>query len=162
MKTLTDMIKKCLCIAISVAFTQLPEAQILVSNTFAGGTNNAGTIGKYSGDTKQLTVLESLGGPGTAPACGLTQANDGKLYGMTVTGGVNNFGGIFSFDPASGTYTDLKSLADLDGRYPTGSLLQASDGRLYATTNGGSGDNNGILFSFDPASSTCTNSSAPA
>jgi len=40
------------------------------------------------------------------------QASNGKLYGMTSSGGSNNSGVLFEFDPATGTYT--KKL-DFDG-----------------------------------------------
>jgi uncharacterized repeat protein (TIGR03803 family) len=106
--------------------------------------------------SNKLTVLKSLETSGLAPASSLTQAIDGKLYGMAASGGVNNFGSIYSYDPISGVYTSLKNLSDVDGRYPTGALLQASDGKLYGMTNGGSSDNNGILFSYDPQTSICT------
>src|SRR6185295_1267809 len=98
----------------------------------------------------------SMGAFGLAPASSLIQAHDGKFYGMVVSGGADNFGSIYSYDPLSGVYTLLKSLSDIDGRYPTGSLLEASDGKLYGMTNGGSSDNNGILFSYDPQTSICT------
>ena len=150
------MNQKLLFIAVTVLCSGSLQSQILFGNTFGGGVDNAGTILKFTNDTKQLTVLKSLGGSGSAPASGLIQASDGKLYGMSTTGGVDNFGGIFSYDPVSGTYSVLNSLADINGRYPTGSLMQASDGKLYGMTNGGRNDNGGILFSFDPISSVIT------
>jgi uncharacterized repeat protein (TIGR03803 family) len=131
------------------------RSQILLGTTFNGGTDGLGTISKFDVASNKLTVLKSLGTSGLAPASSLIQASDGKLYGMALSGGVNNFGSIYSYDPGSGVYTLLKSLADIDGRYPTGALLQASDGKLYGMTNGGSSDNNGILFSYDPQTSTC-------
>jgi len=139
-----------------IIYSPLLQSQTLLGTTFNGGAGSLGTIGKFEVASNKLTVLRSLEASGMAPASSLTQASDGKLYGMAVSGGVNNFGSIYSYDPGSGVYTSLKSLADIDGRYPTGALFQASDGKLYGMTNGGSSENNGILFSYDPQTSICT------
>ena len=81
----------------------------------------------------------------------LIQASDGKLYGMTLNGGSNGQGVIFSFDPSSLTYTKLKDFDNTNGGQPYGSLIQARDGKLYGmTTEGGAGA--GVIFSFDPSS----------
>jgi uncharacterized repeat protein (TIGR03803 family) len=39
---------------------------------------------------------------------------------------------------------------------PRGSLMQASDGKLYGMTSEGGSTNQGVIFSFDPSSSTFT------
>lgn len=101
---------------------------------------------------------------GAHPAGGLIQGNDGKLYGTTTYGGLRDEGTIFSFDPASSTFTKLKDFEESDGMNPRYGLLQASDGKLYGvTTFGGSVDfydgydyTHGVFFVFDPSSSTFT------
>ena len=89
------------------------------------------------------------------------QATDGKLYGMTSRGGSLGYGVIFSFDPSSATYTKLHDFDSTNGANPTGSLMQASDGKLYGLTrNGGPTLTNpdygrrgdyGVIFSYDPS-----------
>jgi len=145
-----------LIVALYFIFTISLHSQALFGTTFYGGADSVGTINTFNCQTKELTVLKSLGVSGSAPASGLLQANDGKLYGMTTSGGVNNFGSIYSYDPTSATYTNLKSLSEINGRYPTGTLVQAGDGKLYGMTTGANSDNNGILFSFDPVTSICS------
>ena len=69
------------------------------------------------------------------PYGSLMQASDGKLYGMTTNGGSSSDNGvIFSFDPSSSTYTKLKDFDNTNGANPYGSLMQASDGKLYGMT----------------------------
>ncbi len=81
----------------------------------------------------------------------LTQASDGKLYGLA-TGGIasGHNGFIFSFDPSDSVYEELKDLADSDGDNPYGSLFQASNGKLYGTTENGGINGLGVVFSYDP------------
>ena len=79
---------------------------------------------------------------------------------MTNVGGTSGKGVIFSFDPSSSTYSKLVDFKGDNGAHPSGSLLQASDGKLYGmTTCGGivapnGPDGYGVIFSFDPSTST--------
>ena len=118
--------------------------------TREGGTASFGTIVKYQGATKTLSVVKSFESLEYNPLGSLVQASDGKLYGMTSRGGSKNSGVIFSIDPATGIFGVVKNFSGGNGANPQGSLMQASDGKLYGMTlKGGSGDN-GVIFSFDP------------
>jgi uncharacterized repeat protein (TIGR03803 family) len=97
---------------------------------------------------------------GAGPTGSLIQATDGKLYGMTTGGGANSFGVLFQYDLSTSTYTrklDFNGAAN--GSYPLGSLMQATDGKLYGMTSDGganSGTNGGgygVLFQYDPVTS---------
>ena len=70
---------------------------------------------------------------------------------------------LFSpFDPSASIYTKLKDFDNTNGGYPFGSLIQASNGKLYGMASaGGSIDvggagvmGAGVIFSFDLTSST--------
>jgi len=97
---------------------------------------------------------------GANPVGGLRQAGDGKLYGLTNIGGGTNgedeygYGTIFSFNPTNCSYTKLMNFDSTSGDYPRVGLIQASDGKLYGTTSRGGSNRVGVIFSFDPASST--------
>ena len=74
---------------------------------------------------------------GSQPHGNLLQASNGKLYGMTQLGGIGVLGVDFSFDPSSTAYTKLDDFDSPNGANPTGSLIQASDGKLYGLTSTG-------------------------
>lgn len=73
----------------------------------------------------------------------MIQATDGNLYGMTGEGGdlVNCYpsygcGTIFRLAP-DGTFSSLFDFELSDGTFPNGPLVQATNGILYGTTQGG-------------------------
>jgi uncharacterized repeat protein (TIGR03803 family) len=81
---------------------------------------------------------------------GALTLSGGKFYGMTYSGGVNDAGVLFEWDPATNIYNKKIDLEDLTGGHPEGSLAM-SGGKLYGmTANGGSHDM-GVIFEWDPA-----------
>lgn len=127
--------------------------------TYEGGTSGAGTVFSITaGGT--LTTLDSFGIPdGGYPYAGLVQATDGNFYGTTPYSEVNrpvcndlHCGTVFKITP-TGTVTVLHHFVLTDGGFPTGGLVQATNGKLYGTTShGGSssncGDGCGTVFSI--------------
>lgn len=73
------------------------------------------------------------------------------LYGLTNNGGANNAGVLYSYNITSDTYTDLFDFNGTLGSNPDGSLIQLSNGKLYGLASNGGVNNNGAIFSFDPA-----------
>jgi uncharacterized repeat protein (TIGR03803 family) len=76
---------------------------------------------------------------------GVIQGSDGNLYGTTLSGGANTYGGtVFELTP-SGMLTTLYSFCAtfpirnfcLDGGGSQAALIQGSDGSLYGTTTTG-------------------------
>lgn len=132
----------------------------LFGMTNSGGEYNAGTIFEYHRGSETYTVVKDFERviDGSFPKGALIEASSGSLYGMTNSGGANSGGVLFEFDPSNGTYTNH---IDFDGTntgdFPTGSLMKASDGKLYGVTSQGGVDNKGVLFQFDPATNVFTN-----
>jgi uncharacterized repeat protein (TIGR03803 family) len=101
-----------------------------------------------------LTTLYSFCSQPSCPdgqgvAAGLIQASDGNFYGVTYAGGVGQYcpfypnggcGTVFRITPA-GTLTTLYNFCSqptcADGADPLAGLVQATDGNLYGTTDGG-------------------------
>jgi len=125
--------------------------------TSAGGINNLGVIFSFDPATESFAKLfdfdETEGAPSPED---LVQAADGKLYGTTVAGGLNSSGIIFSFDASSSGFTKMFDFDGAQGSGPTGGLLQATNGKLYGMCTGGGLFDDGVIFSFDPASSVYT------
>jgi uncharacterized repeat protein (TIGR03803 family) len=125
--------------------------------TTSGGVNNEGVIFSFDPATGTYTKLVDFdGGMGSYPNGDLTQAADGKLYGMTDSGGINNAGVIFSFDPLTNDYARLFDFGGANGSFPNGNLLLATNGKLYGMTNRGGFNPFGVIFSFDPQSNGYT------
>lgn len=78
---------------------------------------------------------------GAVPLAGLTDGQDGRLYGVTSAGGSNGVGTIYAYAPVGGVFTVLHNFDGTKGSQPSGELLLAQDGKLYGTTaTGGTND----------------------
>ena len=152
--------------------------------TFGGGTNGLGTVFQVT-PAGRLTVVYSFCSQARttsygAPICldgagldsGLIQGSDGNFYGTTSGGGATSdnedagdggAGTVFKMTP-TGALTTLYSFCSLkdssgqcvDGEYPLGALIQASDGNFYGTTSGGGASDvlesvAGTVFRITPA-----------
>ena len=93
------------------------------------------TIYSFNTDQLQSYIIQ-------AP---VVEGNDGNLYGTSTSGGVNGCGTIFELS-ISGALIQLYSFpCGAGGSIPVAPLIQASDGNLYGTTEGG-----GIMTSKCP------------
>src|ERR1035441_3780043 len=96
---------------------------------------------------------------GLQPVAGLVQATNGDLYGTTGGGGTNSGGTVFKITPG-GTLTTLYSFCPqtncTDGFGPNAGLVQAANGDLYGTTNGGGTNNSGTVFKITPGGTLTT------
>lgn len=140
-------------------------APILASNgklygtAMAGGINNQGGLYSYDPSNNTYTQLYTFGtntNDGVIPYGGLFQASNGKLYGMTSDGGLNNMGTIFSFDPSNNTYTKLYDCTAAGGASPRAGLCQDANGLLYGSMIQGGTNNTGTIFSFNPVGNVFT------
>jgi uncharacterized repeat protein (TIGR03803 family) len=121
----------------------------LYGTTERGGAfslNDGGMIYRISLEGT-LTVLHSFGAVGdtSGPFAGLTQASDGKLYGVTCT----SLGGsaVYSIT-LDGNYQILYQFRKpADGDCPHGELIEGTDGLLYGTTLGGGQFGGGTVYS---------------
>jgi uncharacterized repeat protein (TIGR03803 family) len=91
---------------------------------------------------------------GSNPSPSLTEAPNGKLYGLTRTGGRNNAGVLFEWDPDKELFTKKLDFSSDSGMQPTGSLILARNGKLYGITLAGGVHEQGVIFEWDPSTDT--------
>jgi uncharacterized repeat protein (TIGR03803 family) len=131
---------------------------ILYGNSSSGGWNGGGVIYSYNMATGVYTDMYNLSmSTGSYPYSSPVIATDGKLYGVTVYGGTNNVGTIYSFDLDNNTYSDVYNFSSSSGSTPYGGLIQASNGKLYGMTSIGGANSYGTIYSFDPSDNTFEN-----
>lgn len=130
--------------------------------TSAGGTSGRGTIfefnpadNSYAVKYSFVTTLPDTTSDGRVPYGSLTVAN-GKLYGMTNSGGANNGGILFEYDPATATYTKKFDFDSDSGTSASGDLTLVN-GKLYGVLpQGGGTGSTGVIFEYDPATNVYT------
>jgi len=141
-----------------------PYGSLIVSNstlygmTSAGGVNNAGTIFSIQNNGSGFQVLHSFSGPAEQPMGDLVLSDD-TLYGMSAGTNVDNIGTIFQMNTDGSrfqidhTFSFSPTNNLTDGSKPEGSLLLMGSKFYGMTQLGGSKNNTGALFSFDPNAS---------
>jgi uncharacterized repeat protein (TIGR03803 family) len=95
-----------------------------------------------------LSVVHAFtgGADGDGPVVALALAADGSLYGTTPAGGTQGRGVVFRITTA-GAFTVVHSFTGwLDGANPRASLIQASDGNFYGTTQAEGAFAQGTIF----------------
>jgi uncharacterized repeat protein (TIGR03803 family) len=131
----------------------------LYGMTREGGAYYRGALFSLNSDGTAFTLIHDFAGPpldGQNPFGSLI-LDGGKLYGMTVQGGSNSTGTIFSLNSDGSGYTVIHDFGAVgDGRNPYGSLI--SDGStLYGMTeNGKYAYGRGTIFSVGTDGSNYT------
>ena len=116
-----------------------------------GGANGLGAVFQLT-PAGVYTLMDSFAGgsaDGEFPEGALVQATDGYLYGTTLRGGPQNSGSIYRILPgAPNTPAFLHFFVGgtVDGLEPNAGLVQATDGYLYGTAEGGGSGEFGIVF----------------
>ena len=139
---------------------------ILYGATRAGGQPTAGgggTVYKITTSGAFQVLHAFIGGfggtDGGGPSGPPIMASDGFLYGVTAGGGTfrdidhqGGFGTAYKIDPATGATTIIHSfnINDPNGIFPSGRLIQGTDGAFYGTTREG-GLGGGTVFRMTSA-----------
>lgn len=123
---------------------------VLMGLTSNGGPEGKGTSFSIKTDTKAFDVIKGFANWGENPVSSLVRGTDGYLYGMAPNGGTYGTGTIFRIS-TSGEMFILKNFdLNVDGGYPKGSLIQASDGNFWGMTSSGPNSGGGAIFKITP------------
>ncbi len=124
----------------------------LYASSGAGGSNNVGTILRFSAASGLSTLVHFGNGNGDYPQGGLIEGADGNFYGTTYQNAGSANGAIFRMTPDGG-FTNLHHFdcSKGEGSGPICRLMQAPSGELYGTTfyggaSGCSGNSAGTVF----------------
>jgi len=133
-------------------FTLSPKGTLL-GMTYRGGEQDRGVIFEFDFTSNEYTKRHEFSIlTGAYPKGDLLLAKNGIFYGLTYGGGATGRGVLFQFDLSTNIYTSLIEFGGDYGESPEGSLIQASNGKLYGNTQTGGATGNGVLFEFDPTS----------
>ena len=144
-------------VSIAFFFSQLLISQTnLWGVTSKGGTNDDGVLFVYQpiSNTYTLKATFSNTSTGENPEGSLVKAIDGNIYGMANKGGANNKGTIYKYNIIAGTLSIVHHFNGTNGETPFGGLVQASNGKLYGMTSAGGSNGHGVIFEFDPITSS--------
>ncbi len=120
--------------------------------TINGGEYGGGTLYHMNTDGTGIeTIYNFSTSTGSSPGYRVIEGSDGNLYGVNFAGGDFGVGGIFSISKDGSNYKVLKHFTDVtnDEWLPAGSLLEASDGRLYGTIINTCQPCGGLVFSIN-------------
>jgi uncharacterized repeat protein (TIGR03803 family) len=131
----------------------------LWGTTSSGGDYNLGVIFKVNGDGSAYTIAKSfipdLNSPGDNPVDDMMQASNGKIYGLVSSGGANNQGVLFEYNPTNGVFVKRIDFASaISGSAPIGGLIEFTNGRLYGVARTGGANDQGVLFEYNPMNNT--------
>jgi uncharacterized repeat protein (TIGR03803 family) len=125
------------------------------SDAYNGGVAYELTLGNAGKWKEQVLHAFGSGKDGSNPYAGVIVDTKGNLFGTTINGGANGFGGIVyelsRTGPTTWTEAILHSFGGSgDGSQPYGGLIADSSRNLYGTTLFGGTYNSGTIFELTP------------
>ncbi len=144
-----------LFIAVILSYSISAQSSSIWGITPFGG-NGGGCIFRTNSSGENLNIQYAFPGTNNGSSginADMIEGANGLLYGLTMNGGVNNEGIIYSYNPIANTFTKLADFNNTkSGMFPYGSLLLASNGKLYGVCLEGGEYNYGTIFEFDTLS----------
>lgn len=130
---------------------------VLYGTTELGGTNNRGSVFTLTRDGSAFRTLHDFlpdaEDDGRYPRAGLSEGRDGALFGTTWSGagGAHSAGTVFRLNKDGSGYAILHQFGnpEMDGAGPVASVVEASDGSLYGTTESGGSHGVGTVFRLE-------------
>lgn len=101
------------------------------------------------------TIYNFSGSSGTQPSGGLCEASNGKLYGVTTFGGLNNRGVIYEYNKLNNIFSVKYNFSLTGGSLPTGRLIE-DNGELFGLSKGSFSRDNESFYKFNYNTNTYT------
>jgi len=89
------------------------------------------------------------GSDGGYPQSSALLSLGGKLYGVSLFGGLYSYGTVFELENINGRWQEIilyNFTGGSDGGYPIGALIPDASGNLYGVTTNGGPQNSGVVF----------------
>jgi uncharacterized repeat protein (TIGR03803 family) len=117
--------------------------------TQEGGANGVGTVFKINTDGSSFGVLHTFSDSSSDGKYGggTPQISGGRLYGMTVQGGANGLGTVYSMGMDGSDFQVVHSFDGSDGQIPFGALT--IDGSTAYGMTGAGGSGGGTVFKMN-------------
>lgn len=127
------------------------ENDHLYGMTFSGGNHNFGVLYEYDIESGVYdTKVHFKDSTGILTIGSLHLLQNGKIAGLMLGGGYNYQGTFFFYDPVPNEYEVQYHFNTYNyGAFPHGSLVQATNGKLYGMTKDGAW-HGGTFFELDP------------
>ena len=115
---------------------------IVYGTTDIGGANNAGVLFAFELRSRKLTIMHQFAKTdGSFPQGTIALDKAGRLLGTTPTGGTNNSGVIYQYDPKTSKFQVLENLIYGVAGVPNAGLTYAGGKIFYGgTLSGGTGE----------------------
>lgn len=124
----------------------------LYGTTSGGGANGDGVIYSFNPATNTYDNVVNFNDPVSGKGGrGSLAAYAGALWGATNSGGLNDKGVLFSYDPDTDVFTKKKDFSTINSKYQSGKLT-VLNGKLYGTSGQGGTDDRGVIYEYTPLS----------
>ena len=117
-----------------------------------GGDNSDGQLFEFDLASRSMVIKVHFeaASKGETPVGHLTEASDGKFYGITLEGGTHGLGVLYVYDPVANIFAVLKHFDGISlGANPINGPIQASNGKLYGMTWKGGTNDMGVVYEYE-------------
>ena len=124
-----------------------------------GGDYSDGQLFEFDLESRSMVIRVHFeaASKGETPMGHLTEASDGKLYGVTLEGGTYGYGVLYVYDPVANIFAVLKHFDGISlGAKPIDGPIQASNGKLYGMTWSGGTSDLGVVYEYDISTNQIT------
>ena len=117
-----------------------------------GGDNSDGQLFEFDLASRSMVIKVHFeaASKGEIPVGHLTEASNGKFYGVTFQGGTHGLGVLYVYDPVANIFAVLKHFDGISlGGNPINGPIQASNGKLYGMTRIGGTSDLGVVYEYE-------------